>query len=57
MKTIRVVKEGSFSEMEIKRVSNKEAERAVVSGIAEYVPKSVWKKEVRDVKLIIEEKK
>ena len=45
MKTLRHKEAGN-----LKRRPDKESARMVLTGKWEYIPKSVWKKEVRDVK-------
>ena len=51
MKCIRM-----FGETEIKRVSDKEADKLVKKDKCEYVPKSEWKKQVRKIVEKVEEK-
>tara|TARA_R110000824_G_scaffold169965_7_gene347162 strand:+ start:3271 stop:3453 length:183 start_codon:yes stop_codon:yes gene_type:complete len=46
MKTLKHKEAGN-----LKRSPDKEATRMILTGEWEYVPKSVWKKEVRDVKV------
>ena len=50
MKTLRHKEAGN-----LKRRSDKESVRMISTGKWEYVPKSVWKKEVRDTKNIPQE--
>lgn len=51
MKTVRIL-----STNKIERVSNEKAHELVGNEFAGYVPKSVWKKEVRDLKQAEEKK-
>ena len=51
MKTLRHKEAGN-----LKRRPDKESARMVLTGKWEYIPKSVWKKEVRDIKVISQEK-
>jgi len=50
MKTLRHKEAGN-----LKRRSDKESARMILTGKWEYIPKSVWKKEVRDVKVMPQE--
>ena len=51
MKTLRHKEAGN-----LKRRPDKESARMVLTGKWEYIPKSVWKKEVRDIKVISQAK-
>ncbi len=50
MKTLRHKEAGN-----LKRRPDKESARMVLTGKWEYIPKSVWKKEVRDAKVAPQE--
>tara|TARA_Y100000034_G_scaffold116285_1_gene154438 strand:- start:1059 stop:1277 length:219 start_codon:yes stop_codon:yes gene_type:complete len=50
MKTLRHKEAGN-----LKRRPDKESARMVLTGKWEYIPKSVWKKEVRDIKVAPQE--
>ncbi len=50
MKTLRHKEAGN-----LKRRPDKESARMVLTGKWEYIPKSVWKKEVRDIKAVPQE--
>ena len=50
MKTLRHKEAGN-----LKRRSDKESAKMILTGKWEYIPKSVWKKEVRDIKVVPQE--
>ena len=51
MKTLRHKEIGN-----LKRRPDKESAKMILTGKWEYIPKSVWKKEVRDIKVTSQEK-
>ena len=51
MKTLRHKEVGN-----LKRRPDKESAKMILTGKWEYIPKSVWKKEVRDIKVVSQEK-
>ena len=50
MKTLRHKEVGN-----LKRRPDKESAKMILTGKWEYIPKSVWKKEVRDIKVVPQE--